>query len=62
MSEPFYTASARIERIGGVERQATLATGDQINFGVHGPIKRHYNIDARDLPLPVDFIVASTGA
>lgn len=60
--EPFYSARSRVERIAGVHRRATLETGHTVDFGVHGPIKAHYRIDAPDLPLPVDFIAASTGA
>lgn len=62
LSEPFYSARARIERIDGVHRRATLATGHEIDFGVHGPIKAHYRLDGKDLPLPVDYIAAATGA
>jgi hypothetical protein len=29
-------------------------------MGVHGAIKEHYRLDAKDLPLPVDYIVAAT--
>lgn len=61
MSEPFYTARASVEKVEGVHRRATLETGTVIEFGVHGPIKQHYRIDAKDLPLPVDYIVAATG-
>lgn len=62
VSEPFYTARARLEKVGGVHRRARLEEGTEIDFGVHGPIKSHYRIDAKDLPLPVDYQVAATGA
>ena len=63
MEAPFYTARSRIVRVQGVHRRATLETGEQLEFGVHGPIKAHYRLtDARDLPLPVDYIAAATGA
>lgn len=62
MNEPFYSAIARIERIAGVHRRATLVTGATVEFGVHGPIKAHYRLEGEDLPLPVDYIVAATGA
>ncbi len=61
MSEPFYTARSRVEKIEGVHRRAQLEDGTEIDFGVHGVIKSHYRIDAKDLPLPVDYMVAATG-
>lgn len=61
VSEPFYTARARLEKVEGVHRRARLEEGTEIDFGVHGPIKAHYRIDAKDLPLPVDYQVAATG-
>lgn len=62
MSEPFYIARTEIEKVRGAHRRARLATGAVSEFGVHGPVKRHYNLDAEpDLPLPVDYIVAATG-
>ncbi len=62
MSEPFYIARTRIEKVRGVHRRARIATGTVFEFGVHGPIKRHYDLEAEpDLPLPVDYIVAATG-
>jgi hypothetical protein len=60
MSDPFYTSRAHVEKIEGVHRRAHLETGVAIDFGVHGPLKEHYRIDAKDLPLPVDYIVACT--
>jgi hypothetical protein len=62
MSDVFYSARARVERIAGVHRRATLETGATVEFGVHGPIKAHYRLDGKDLPLPVDYIAAATGA
>lgn len=61
MSEPFYVAAAKIRKVAGVHRRAEIATGVTIDLGVHGPIKAHYRLDAKDLPLPVDYIVAATG-
>lgn len=63
MSETFYTSRATIEKVQGVHRRAVLEVGAVIEFGVHGAIKAHYKLeDARDLPLPVDYVVAATGA
>lgn len=61
MSEPFYIARGRVERVEGVHRRAEIAAGVKFDMGVHGPIKAHYRLDAKDLPLPVDYIVAATG-
>jgi hypothetical protein len=34
-----------------------------VEFGVHGPIKQLFKLDdMKDLPLPVDYIAAATGA
>lgn len=63
MSEPLYTSHARIEKIRGTHRRARLESGHTVEFGVHGPIKRHFGLDHEpDLPLPVDYLVAATGA
>ncbi|MBI4545564.1 MAG: hypothetical protein HY703_10235 [Gemmatimonadetes bacterium] len=63
MSEPFYRARVRIEKVRGVHRRATLESGATVEFGVHGPIKLHYKLGGEpDLPLPVDYVVAATGA
>lgn len=61
MSEPFYTVRSEIRKVEGVRRRATLPTGEELELGVHGPVKEHYGIDAPDLPLPVDYLVATTG-
>lgn len=58
-----YEAKAQIAKIEGAQRRVTLATGQQFETGVHGPIKAHYRLDQeKDLPLPVDYIVGATGA
>jgi hypothetical protein len=59
MEEPFYVARARIEKVEGVHRRATLELGTEVDFGVHGPIKEHYGLDTPNLPLPVDYLVAA---
>lgn len=61
MSEPFYVSRGRVVRIEGVHRRAAIPADVEFDMGVHGPIKEHYRLDARDLPLPVDYIVAATG-
>jgi hypothetical protein len=62
VTEAFYTARARVDKVEGVHRHAELsATGVTFEMGVHGPVKAHFGIDSPDLPLPVDYIVAATG-
>lgn len=61
MSEPFYIARATVRKIEGVHRRASLEVGGEFDMGVHGRVKEHYRIDAKNLPLPVDYIVAATG-
>jgi hypothetical protein len=60
--EPFYTARASVHKLQGVHRRARLETGTEVDFGVHGPVKAMYRLDDRDVPLPVDYIAAATGA
>jgi len=60
MSDPFYVSRSRVEKVGGVHRRATLHDGTTLELGVHGPVKTQYGLDAEpDLPLPVDYLVAS---
>jgi hypothetical protein len=62
MSEPLYIARAAVEPAGPLHRRARLATGETFDMGVHGPIVPFYRLSPpRELPLPVDYIVAATG-
>lgn len=62
MSEPFYVARATIRRVQGTHRRASIEGGPDFDMGVHGAIKAHYRLDdEKNLPLPVDYIVAATG-
>lgn len=62
MAEPFYVTESRVEKVEGIHRRALLVGGTEVDFGVHGAIKRHYRLDsAPDLPLPVDYIAAAVG-
>ena len=61
MTDPLYVSRSEIARIGGLHRRGRIATGVELDMGVHGPIKEYYRLDAKDLPLPVDYIVAATG-
>lgn len=63
MTKPFYESKSTVQKVAGVHRRASLEAGATVEFGVHGAIKDHYKLtDAEDLPLPVDYIVAATGA
>lgn len=60
MSDPVYVSRSTVEKVEGVHRRATLHDGTTLEFGVHGPVKSAYGLDAEpDLPLPVDYLVAS---
>ena len=59
MTEPFYVSHVTIHKVEGVHRRAMLPAGGEFDMGVHGRVKEHYRIDAPDLPLPVDYVVAS---
>jgi hypothetical protein len=62
MSEPLYDSHVRLEKLGSLHRRAYLPLGTVADMGVHGPIVRHFNLSPeRELPLPVDFIVAAAG-
>lgn len=63
MTEPFYTARSLVTKVAGTHRRARLEDGTDVEFGVHGAIKHHFRLlDEKDLPLPVDYIAAATGA
>lgn len=60
MSDPFYVARTRVVKVRGVHRRAEVEAGVTLELGVHGPVKRYYGLDDEpDLPLPVDYVVAS---
>lgn len=62
MSEPFYVSRATVRRVQGTHRRATLEDGTTFDMGVHGAVKTMYRLDdEKNLPLPVDYIVAATG-
>lgn len=62
MSEPLYVSRATVRRVAGTHRRATLEDGTTFDMGVHGAIKSMYRLDdEKNLPLPVDYIVAATG-
>ena len=50
MSEPLYTAKARVDKVDGLHRRGTLEDGTSMD-------------DAHpSLPLPVDYLVAAASA
>jgi hypothetical protein len=62
VSEPIYVSRSRVEKGPGF-RRVYIEAGPIIECGVHGPVKKHYKLDhLPDLPLPVDYLAASTGA
>jgi hypothetical protein len=61
MSEFSYIARANVTKVQGTHRRATLEDGTVVDFGVHGAVKSYYRLDdEKNLPLPVDYIVAAT--
>ena len=61
MSEPFYTSHVKLEKLGSLHRRAHLPLGATADMGVHGAIVGFYKLaPERELPLPVDYIVAAT--
>jgi hypothetical protein len=61
MSEALYTSRCTVQVPGSLRRRATLETGQTFEMGVHGPIREFYRLEPeRELPLPVDYIVAAT--
>jgi hypothetical protein len=61
MSDPFYVSHAAVDRVGTLHRRARLATGESFDMGVHGPVVTLFQLQPeRQLPLPVDYIVAAT--
>jgi hypothetical protein len=61
MTEPLYRSRVTLEKAGPLHRRARLPTGEAIEMGVHGPIVPFFKLSPpRELPLPVDYIVAAT--
>lgn len=61
MTEPFYISRSSLEKLGPLHRRARLATGETFDMGVHGPVVGLFRLAPdRELPLPVDYIVAAT--
>ncbi|HEY2954246.1 MAG TPA: hypothetical protein VGK89_03215 [Candidatus Eisenbacteria bacterium] len=62
MTEPFYVSRSTLEHAGTLHRRARLESGASFDLGVHGAVASHFKLaPPRELPLPVDYIVAATG-
>lgn len=59
---PLYVSRVRVERVAPLVRRARLPLDATAEMGVHGPIVPFFGLSpARQVPLPVDYIVAATG-
>jgi hypothetical protein len=59
---PLYTSEVSLSKVGSLHRRAQLPLGTTIEMGVHGSIVPFFRLTPeRELPLPVDYIVAATG-
>ena len=66
MAEVVYVSNVRIERIAGPKRIAYLpAEENGVEFGVHGPIARHYGVTPEKIEkehaTTIDYVIAATG-
>jgi hypothetical protein len=60
MQEPFYVSRSTLEKAGPLHRRARLEDGTTFDMGVHGPVVPLFRLSPeRELPLPVDYIVAA---
>lgn len=63
MSKIVYSSRIRIERQRGPLRLAYLpAEPEPVQFGVHGPIAKHYGVSPDDFPenaTTLDYVVAA---
>lgn len=61
MNETLYVSRITVDQLGSLHRRAHLPLGASADFGVHGPIVELFKLQPqRELPLPVDYIVAAT--
>jgi hypothetical protein len=61
MSDFAYVSKCRVEKVSSLHRRAHVAMDATCDFGVHGPIKDLFKLSPeKDLPLPVDYVVAAT--
>ena len=61
-TSPLYTSHVTLDKVGSLHRRAHLPLGTSVEMGVHGSIVPFFKLSPeRELPLPVDYIVAATG-
>ena len=61
-ASPLYTSRVTLDKVGSLHRRAHLPLGTSVDMGVHGSIVPYFRLTPdRELPLPVDYIVAATG-
>lgn len=64
MGEVVYTAEVSLSRHRGPDRTAWLPAGEQVGFGVHGPVAEQYGADLTKHPptsTTLDYLVAAAG-
>ena len=62
MSDSVYISRSSIVQGGPLHRRAHLESGPEVEMGVHGPVMQMFKLSPeRELPLPVDYIVAAAG-
>ena len=63
MGELVHTSRMRIQRVKGPIRHAYLEDfSEPIRFGVHGGIKRFYEIEPEEeVPATLDYMIAAVG-
>ena len=62
MTDSPYVSRATLTTVAGLHRRARIATGATAEMGVHGPIAELFRLSPeRELPLPVDYVVAAAG-
>ncbi len=60
MPDSLYTSRVTLDKLGSLHRRAHLPLGATADMGVHGAIVPFYKLQPeRELPLPVDYIVAA---
>jgi hypothetical protein len=63
VGELVYTAEVRLARHEGPDRTAWLPAGEQVAFGVHGPIAAKYGVEGleEETSTTLDYLVAAAG-
>ena len=62
MADSVYTSRSSIDQQGPLHRRARLESGPEVDMSVRGAVKEMFKLSPeRELPLPVDYIVAAAG-